>query len=324
VNPLQFALGAASHAHPSPLEEPVVVVVVVFVAMDVVSGFYRELDVHVTQGVYALLRNVFGTELTGTPTTRGLPTVDSPTPIVIGVTLYLTIVIGGLIWIKARDLKPRVVEPLGLQALVLVHNLFCFGLSLYMCVGIIYQAVTHKYSLWGNAYNPEHKEMAILTYLFYMSKYVEFMDTVIMIMKRSTRQISVLHVYHHSSISLIWWAIAHHAPGGEAYFSAALNSGVHVFMYAYYFLAACLRSNPKLRAKYLFWGRYLTQFQMFQFMLNLIQAYYDIKIKAPYPQWLIKILFYYMISLLCLFGNFYVQKYIVSASSSKEKGDKTE
>ena len=36
-----------------------------------------------------------------------------------------------------------------------------------------------------------------------------------MVMKRSTRQISILHVYHHSSISLIWWAIAHHAPGGE-------------------------------------------------------------------------------------------------------------
>jgi elongation of very long chain fatty acids protein 4 len=291
--------------------------------MEVVERVYRELDVHVTQGVYSLLRSVFATELTSTPTTKGLPTVDSPTPIVIGVTLYLTIVIGGLVWIKTKDLKPRTQEPLLLQALVLVHNLFCFALSLYMCVCITYQAITHKYSLWGNAYNPKHKEMAILTYLFYMSKYVEFMDTVIMIMKRSTRQISVLHVYHHSSISLIWWVIAHHAPGGEAYFSAALNSGVHVFMYAYYFLAACLRSNPKLRAKYLFWGRYLTQFQMFQFMLNLVQAYYDIKTNAPYPQWLIKILFYYMISLLCLFGNFYVQKYIIP-SSRKEKGDKIE
>lgn len=38
---------------------------------------------------------------------------------------------------------------------------------------------------------------------------------IIMIMKRNTRQITFLHVYHHSSISLIWWAIAHHAPGGE-------------------------------------------------------------------------------------------------------------
>ncbi|KAG0586690.1 hypothetical protein KC19_2G109800 [Ceratodon purpureus] len=291
--------------------------------MDVVERFYGELDGKVTDGVHALVRKVFDVELTSTPVTKGLPTVDSPTPIVIACALYLTIVIGGLIWIKAKDLKPREKEPVLMQALVLVHNLFCFALSLYMCVGITYQAITHRYSLWANAYRPQHKEMAIYLYLFYMSKYVEFMDTIIMIMKRSTRQISVLHVYHHSSISLIWWAIVHHAPGGEAYFSAALNSGVHVFMYLYYFLAACLRGNPKLRAKYLFWGRYLTQFQMFQFMLNLVQAYYDIKTNAPYPQWLIKILFYYMISLLFLFGNFYVQKYI-KPSNGKQKGAKTE
>jgi elongation of very long chain fatty acids protein 4 len=290
--------------------------------MEVVERFYDELDGKVSQGVYALLGS-FGVELTDTPTTKGLPLVDSPTPIILGVSVYLTIVIGGLLWIKARDLKPRASEPFLLQALVLVHNLFCFALSLYMCVGITYQAITWRYSLWGNAYNPKHKEMAILIYLFYMSKYVEFMDTVIMVLKRSTRQISFLHVYHHSSISLIWWAIAHHAPGGEAYWSAALNSGVHVLMYAYYFLAACLRSSPKLKNKYLFWGRYLTQFQMFQFMLNLVQAYYDMKTNAPYPQWLIKILFYYMISLLFLFGNFYVQKYI-KPSGGKQKGAKTE
>ena len=87
-----------------------------------------------------------------------------------------------------------------------------------------------------------------------MSKYVEFMDTVrtislssavnygwicegtdlcgdvqvIMIMKRSMRQISVLHVYHHSSISLIWWAIVHHAPGGEG---THLDPGIESFDY---------------------------------------------------------------------------------------------
>jgi elongation of very long chain fatty acids protein 4 len=57
--------------------------------------------------------------------------------------------------------------------------------------------------------------MAILVYMFYMSKYVEFMDTIIMVLKRNMRQITFLHVYHHSSIALIWWIIAYHAPGGE-------------------------------------------------------------------------------------------------------------
>lgn len=111
--------------------------------MEVVERFYGELDGKVSQGVNALLGS-FGVELTDTPTTKGLPLVDSPTPIVLGVSVYLTIVIGGLLWIKARDLKPRASEPFLLQALVLVHNLFCFALSLYMCVGIAYQAITWR------------------------------------------------------------------------------------------------------------------------------------------------------------------------------------
>jgi hypothetical protein len=113
-------------------------------AMEVVGRLYSELDGKVTLGVHALVRKVFDVELTSTPVTKGLPLVDSPTPIVIACALYLTIVIGGLIWITAKDLKPRAQEPLPLQALVLVHNLFCFALSLYMCVGITYEAITHR------------------------------------------------------------------------------------------------------------------------------------------------------------------------------------
>jgi elongation of very long chain fatty acids protein 4 len=109
-----------------------------------------------------------------------------------------------------------------------------------------------------------------------------------------------------------------------AYFSAALNSGVHVFMYLYYFLAAVLRGNEKVRRKYLFWGRYLTQLQMFQFGLNLLQAYYDRKVHAPYPPFLITILFYYMISLLVLFANFYVHEYVMSSPKGKQKTSKAE
>ena len=41
-----------------------------------------------------------------------------------------------------------------------------------------------------------------------------------------------------------------------------LNSLVHVFMYAYYFAATALGANPAARQRYLWWGRYLTQFQV--------------------------------------------------------------
>ncbi len=118
---------------------------VLFPNMEMVEGVWRALDTRVTQGVWNLLRNVMGVELTGTPTTKGLPLIDSPTPIVLAMTLYLLCVVAGLLWIKAFNLKPRAQEPAPLQALVLLHNLFCFFLSLYMCVGVVYQAILNRY-----------------------------------------------------------------------------------------------------------------------------------------------------------------------------------
>eukprot|EP00959_Pyramimonas_sp_CCMP1952_P110219 2306007-Pyramimonas_sp.AAC.1 len=67
-----------------------------------------------------------------------------------------------------------------------------------------------------------------------------------------------------------------------AYFSAALNSWVHVCMYTYYFMAAVLPKDEKTKRKYLWWGRYLTQMQMFQFFMNLMQAVYCLHF-SPYP-----------------------------------------
>eukprot|EP00246_Nothoceros_aenigmaticus_P013604 TRINITY_DN476_c0_g1_i2.p1 TRINITY_DN476_c0_g1~~TRINITY_DN476_c0_g1_i2.p1 ORF type:complete len:290 (-),score=23.59 TRINITY_DN476_c0_g1_i2:270-1139(-) len=255
-------------------------------AVEAINSAYQALDNVLAPAVQWGLNATFGVRLTSAAPTKGLPCVDSPVPVFVGSSIYLVCVLAGLYRIKSLDLKPRIKEPFLLQTLVFLHNSFCFLLSLYMCVGIIYEAIRTKYSIWGNAYNPKQVPMARLIYLFYMSKYFEFLDTIIMVLKRNARQITVLHVYHHYSISLIWWVISHHAPGGDAYFSAALNSGVHVFMYFYYLVSALLRNNEKARRKYLFWGRYLTQLQMTQFMVNMVQAWYDLRSRAQYPRFL--------------------------------------
>lgn len=98
------------------------------------------------------------------------------------------------------------------------------------------KAYKNGYSVWGNAYNPKETAMAHYIWVFYVSKIYEFLDTFIMLLKNNLKQVSFLHVYHHATISFMWWMIAHRAPGGDAYFSAALNSWVHVCMYTYYLM----------------------------------------------------------------------------------------
>ena len=58
-----------------------------------------------------------------------------------------------------------------------------------------------------------------------------------------------------------------------AYYSCALNSFVHVLMYTHYLLSAMLGKDMRARRKYLWWSRYLTQFQMFQFVTMMVQVW---------------------------------------------------
>ncbi len=68
---------------------------------------------------------------------------------------------------------------------------------------------------------------------------------------------SFLHIYHHTTIAWAWWIALRYSPGGDIYFGALLNSGIHVLMYSYYALALMKVDCP--------WKRYLTQAQLLQF-----------------------------------------------------------
>uniref|UniRef100_A0A7S0WT84 Very-long-chain 3-oxoacyl-CoA synthase n=1 Tax=Pyramimonas obovata TaxID=1411642 RepID=A0A7S0WT84_9CHLO len=272
---------------------------------------YAAIDAVVAPAVFGATESVGWGLKPISSATKDLPLVESPTPLILSLMAYFAIVGSGLVYRKAFPRTVKGQDPFLLKALMLVHNIFLIGLSLYMCLKIVYEAYLNKYSFWGNAYNPAQTEMAKVIWIFYVSKIYEFMDTFIMLLKGNVNQVSFLHVYHHGSISGIWWMISYAAPGGDAYFSAALNSWVHVCMYTYYFMAAVLPKDEKTRRKYLWWGRYLTQMQMFQFFMNLIQAVYCLNF-SPYPKFLSQLLVVYMVTLLMLFGNFYYMKHCAS------------
>jgi elongation of very long chain fatty acids protein 4 len=236
--------------------------------------------------------------------------VESPTFVISSILIYLSIVISSCFFNKNSYEKRKLEDPFSVRILVIFHNLFLVILSLYMCIGCIIEAKRNSFKIWGNAYDPKQVQLAHYIYLFYVSKIYEFLDTLIMIIKKNFKQVSFLHVYHHVTISFIWWMIARRAPGGDAYFSAALNSWVHVCMYSYYLLAILVGKSEKARKKYLWWGRYLTQMQMLQFVCNLFQALYC-RIYSPYPTFISDLLLLYMLSLLVLFGRFYYSKHIV-------------
>jgi len=96
--------------------------------------------------------------------------------------------------------------------------------------------------------------------IFYISKYYEFADTYILILKG--KDPSFLQVYHHAGVALAFWAasVSH-----SAWYTVGvmLNSVIHTIMYAYFFVKTLY---PKIEIKS---AKYLTKAQIGQFMLGV-------------------------------------------------------
>jgi elongation of very long chain fatty acids protein 7 len=110
--------------------------------------------------------------------------------------------------------------------------------------------------------------MIQIGYVFFISKFIEFMDTVFFVLRKKDSQVSFLHVTHHSLVPISVWIGLKFAPGGNNALFPLLNSAVHTLMYAYYGLAAL---GPQMR-KHLWWKRHLTTVQMVQFSIVILHG----------------------------------------------------
>jgi elongation of very long chain fatty acids protein 4 len=246
-------------------------------------------------------------ELDGPPAsaTADLLFVKSPTPLVTCILGYLAIVAAGLAFNGGRKR-----DSAALRTFVQAHNVFLVVLSVNMSARAVFEAVKNGFWLWGNAYDPSQTGLARIVHVFFLSKIYEFVDTFIMIAKGNMRQVTVLHVWHHVSISMIMWTITYVAPGGDAYYCVVLNSFVHVVMYTYYLLAAAIGPDPVARRKYLWWSAHLTKFQMAQFFSMVAHSCYLLA-HGSYNAFIAKMQLAYMFTLIALFANFYVRKHCV-------------
>ena len=135
-------------------------------------------DAAVTEVVTDLLFSVGVKEVREPPSpiTAELPCVATPTPMVTMILAYIVIVLASVAYQKAF---PRKVadDPQWVKAFVQCHNLFLVGLSFYMFSAAIYYAIANDYRFWGTGYDPTDVGMGITVYIFYMSKFYEFLDT---------------------------------------------------------------------------------------------------------------------------------------------------
>ena len=190
-----------------------------------------------------------------------------------------------------------------LQVLV-VYNFTCCFLSVYTTIGFL-RGIYNS----GNIYLKEpREELKSVFYLYWITKNIELMDTVFMILRHRSRQITFLHVYHHSSMVLLSDFGYHYTPWPAIAVILALNSFVHVLLYFYYGLTAWNPDNTPT------WKKRLTEVQIIQFLIDFVFAAYGYVHHGFCIYGLI-----YGILMTYLFSNFYYAAYIKKRSKHAKK-----
>lgn len=145
---------------------------------------------------------------------------------------------------------------------------------------------------------------------FYISKYYEFIDTWIVLLKGRTP--IFLQTYHHAGIVILMWGfIVTRNTSGVVIL--VLNSFIHTLMYTYYTLSAFGYSSPL--------KHYLTQAQMIQFVtgIGMTAALYFFDGCLNQGQtFVLASVQLYAVGLIYLFAMFYIKSYSKKGSKSKD------
>uniref|UniRef100_H2YG75 Elongation of very long chain fatty acids protein n=1 Tax=Ciona savignyi TaxID=51511 RepID=H2YG75_CIOSA len=179
--------------------------------------------------------------------------------------------------------------------------------------------VTYAPPLRSDSYDPNEMKVANGVWWYYFSKIIELCDTVLFTLRKRDRQITFLHVYHHSTMPILWWIGTKWIPGGQSFVGVILNSSVHVIMYSYYGLSAM---GPRVQ-KYLWWKKYITMIQLVQFVLAIAHTVQSLYVDCPSPRWMHWALIGYAFSFIVLFTNFYIHAYWSKSYKAKSNGHTT-
>lgn len=118
----------------------------------------------------------------------------------------------------------------------------------------VVQIVVCSYMAWGlfpSIWNPlrlntKFDEMSEwVVFVHYLSKYLDWFDTLFIIIRKRRQQLSLLHVYHHATIGMIWGWLSYTGNGnGTVGYGAFINSVTHIIMYSHYLWTSMGFKNP--------------------------------------------------------------------------------
>ena len=237
--------------------------------------------------------------------TNGWPLMDD-----FSLTLYACVAYIALILLGPAVVGKLLREPLNVKWAMIVYDVFVIGLNLGLFVGFAWLVVTRGYNFVCNAVDYTDDLAVKLVYGYYVSKGVDFTDTVFMLLRKKFDQASFLHVYHHCSMFLIWYIAARYLGGGVSVVGPLCNTFVHVLMYSYY-LAIALKVRVPGVLK-----RSMTRLQIFQLLFVMVYSIVVAQADCPFPSVVLYAQGIFLGTLAVLFVQYYNKVYADSKAKA--------
>ena len=246
-------------------------------------------------------------------------------------------------------------EPLTLAALardpvkivMIAYNLSQVLFSLSMAVACSYFAYRRGYGFHCNPFDAREKEVALVAYLFYVSKLYDFVDTVFIVARGQWNQFTFLHTYHHVRCvcTRVRARARAHAvtifpprPSAAAApdlpsqppLSLPLSPALRSIFATWWWVAQTAYTGDAwmpvvanslvhtVMYYYYFlqtlgispsWKKQMTQFQLVQFCVMIAQGALNLVYGCAYPTAVSAFYLVYITFMLALFGNFYRLEY---------------
>jgi len=249
-------------------------------------------------------------------TWKTLPFVHYPGNII--PVLALVFYFGFVLYLLPLYFKTR--KPLNVQNVLPYWNLFLFlgssmGAATYLYIMLLRHWGSSLYDIICDPNQQGYDGInGLMAYLFLVSKFVEFGDTIFTVVKK--RPVPFIHWYHHATVmSFTWISVVNRNSIGQWF--GLINACVHTLMYYYYWRTT---SGQKI-----WWGKILTGLQLQQMVIGLLllicwiyfwKTHDKCTSENPYVTVISGTLMYG--SYIVLFAKFYYEKYIIMKDTKSE------
>ncbi|RZF45222.1 hypothetical protein LSTR_LSTR012645 [Laodelphax striatellus] len=244
------------------------------------------------------------------PRTRNYPMVYTPM-VFINMAMFLLFTY----YMGPKYMRGR--QPYRLEKIAIVYNVMQMIFNGYMCITAIRLCYWPlRYSLLcqpvETGTSPREIQILDLTWTYHLSKIIDVMDTVFIILRKKYSQLSLLHIYHHAGMIFVSWVGLKYVPGGQSVFLGVINTFIHVVMYGYYLLTLVDKRYTSS-----WWKKHITQLQMLQFLMICVHHIMSTVANCGFPRFISIGLVLGTFLLIYLFAIFYFHAYIEPEKQKK-------